>query len=416
MTRIGISVAPKHVHVVVVRGSRVVWRGSTPIAVRESLADAIAGLLSTMPPSAVEGRPPRVLAAIGPSWVQLKAIAGLPPIDKPRLLSRLVHENVDSFFLRTATRLVVGEIEARSDGSAWAAAFDDAVLRDIGDGLARGGLRFGGAVPSASALATLGPTSFVCTDGSTCVEVSSRDGIVDRLRPMLPRHGVAPGDPPPLHMADLAMLGREAWPYAAAYAAARLRRSPSFVWRPPRDPRRARIASRIVKTVAIGVVVASFVAMLLAPGIRASAFTARSAGQLMEQRDLREEAARAYAELRRVTSQIESISRFQAERGDVTLLLGELAQALPESTALVSLRVDSLDGIVVALAAHATSVTPRLSLLRRVASPRLIGAINTEAVGGVSLERATIRFRRVRGRGSEDVRVARRTTRPFASR
>ena len=76
------------------------------------------------------------------------------------------------------------------------------------------------------------------------------------------------------------------------------------------------------------------------------------------------------------------------------MLLGELSQALPDSTALVSLRLDSLDGTFVALSPHAADMLSELVAVPGIVGPRIVGSVTKEIVGDAQLERATVRFRR----------------------
>jgi hypothetical protein len=116
-------------------------------------------------------------------------------------------------------------------------------------------------------------------------------------------------------------------------------------------------------------------------------------------RAIQTETARAQGELHRVGTLIENVSRFRLERGGITLLFSGLARALPDSTAMLSFRVDSVEGSFVALSPHTADIVPRLIDLNRVASPRIVGSITTEAIAGARLERATVRFRRAIARG-----------------
>jgi hypothetical protein len=368
-------------------------------------------LLSTIPRQGIMPISPHTVVAIGPSWVQLKSIAGLPKA-KPRLLSRLVRENASSFFLRMNGPMVVSEVELRRNGSAWSAAFDESALHEIRHGLHRSGLRLAAAVPAAGVIASIVEGSFTWTDGANEVEIVASDGIVDRIR-LRSRREVEPSRCPNSIPPALATLGQEAWSYAAAYAATRIDRNSAFAWRPPPDPRRSRIKKRLGSAAAFVTVTAAILTMLLAPGIRASRLAARSERELVSLRAIQTEIARTQGELRRVTSQIEAVSRFQVDRGGITLLLGALARTLPESTAVVSLRVDSLEGSVVALALHATEIVPQLVRLDRVLSPRVVGSITTEVVGGARLERVTIRFRRPRVGQRGDSARSRESVRAF---
>jgi hypothetical protein len=60
----------------------------------------------------------------------------------------------------------------------------------------------------------------------------------------------------------------------------------------------------------------------------------------------------------------------------------------------VSLRLDSLEGNLIVLAAHAADVLPQLADLTGAVAPRIMGSVTREVQGGAHVKRAAIRFRR----------------------
>jgi hypothetical protein len=78
----------------------------------------------------------------------------------------------------------------------------------------------------------------------------------------------------------------------------------------------------------------------------------------------------------------------------MTSLLADVSETLPESTALAALHVDSAEGRFVAIAPSVVEVLPALGSVTRAIDPRITGSVTRENVGGVWLERATLRFRR----------------------
>jgi hypothetical protein len=163
--------------------------------------------------------------------------------------------------------------------------------------------------------------------------------------------------------------------------------------------------------VALILVLAS-AAALLAPAIRATRFASRGSAELNVLRDVQSEAARSEADLRRASALIDHVARFRSSRGSVTLLLAGLAENLPESTAIVSLRIDSLEASFVALAPHVADVVPQLLAIDRIVAPRIVGSITPETINAARLERAAFRFRRPR---PAPIRPSGPTTRARAS-
>jgi hypothetical protein len=366
-----------------------------PVTPTQTIGGAIQGLLSDARRSRATRRSIGVCAALGPSWVQTKALAGIPKLKHQRLVTQLVRENSSAFFLRTRSTIVLGAIESRDDGATWGAGFDGDVLRAVADAVRTSGLRFERAVPAVSAIAGFVPNgSFAWDDGGWRVCVSTKLGVIHGIR-----RDSGNDDPTRIHPTlptAMAGLGRDGWSYVAAFAAARSSRRDAFAWHPEPDPRRSRLVRRIRGCVVGSVLAMSGGAALLSPAIRAARFVSRSSVELSAIRDVQREAARTEAELHRVSTLIDHIARFRSSRGGVTLLLAGLAETLPESTAMVSLRVDSLEGSFVALAPHVADVVPQLLTIDRIVAPRIVGSITPETMNAVRLERATLRFRRRR--------------------
>ena len=75
-------------------------------------------------------------------------------------------------------------------------------------------------------------------------------------------------------------------------------------------------------------------------------------------------------------------------------LVAQLGQSLPESTAIVSLRVDSVEGSFIAVAPHVTDVLGELGSVDRIQNARIVGGVTREAIAGARVERAALRFLR----------------------
>jgi len=106
------------------------------------------------------------------------------------------------------------------------------------------------------------------------------------------------------------------------------------------------------------------------------------------------EVARAQGELRRVATTLDRVERFREQRGKITMLIGAISEALPESTALVTLRLDTLEGNFVALTPHAADILSQLADVPDIVQPKIVGSLTKETMGAVQLERATVRFKR----------------------
>ena len=386
--RLGVSVHRGELRGVLVRRARVVWHGRAPAASNDSLGAALACLLRDVP-----HRRPRACVALGLAFSQLKVIEGLPAVKRRAVAAQLVRENAESFFLRAPNGLVVTDAHRDADGALWAAALDALVVADLLAALRRRGCSRVTMMPYAAAAAAAAGAGVheLCDDGMSVEITVGAGGAITRIR-RLPGRDRAECAPPASVLAGLDAAFEPA--YRAAVAPIR----GPFAWHPPRAARAARLVARAQIVTAAALFIVTMAAAVAAPGVRAARSAARLSRELNAQRSARIEAARVDAELRRVTDQLDRIARFSASRGRVTQLVGALAQSLPDSTALVSLGVDSAEGSFTALAPHAADILPQLSSVESILSPRIVGSVTREAAGAARVERATVRFRRARPR------------------
>jgi hypothetical protein len=387
IARLGVSIHAMEVCAVLVEGRSIRWHASVDRGASTPVADAITSVLSTLPKIAGIRR---ATIAIGPNACQVKQLEGLPAIDDTGMLTRLLHENGAAFFL-AGDRRALSDVARFDNGTAWAAAFDREIAVAAIDVLKTSGFTNTRVSPSAVALASVvsvGVTEW--TDGDCCTEICTNENGLVSVRRLL-----AFTNTQALRLAEpLTQFGECSWEFAAAFGAATLPKSTQLIWRPAPDPksiaryRRARVA------MSVALFLGSALAASVAPGVHAARTVRSAAADSKGVRASRAEFGRLQNELRRASLALERIDHFQAQRGKSTLLLGALSAALPESTALVSLRVDSLDGAFVALTPHAADVLPQLATVPDVVAPRIVGSLTREAVGGAQVQRVTVRFRR----------------------
>jgi hypothetical protein len=391
--RLGISIRQDECAAVVVRRGRVRWRGRVARDPREGARRALAELLAGAPKrrSGV-----RVVVAVGAAYVQIRQIGGVPPTLRAGIAARLVQENVASFFLRSPGRLVVTSVQRNADGTVWSAALDGTLVDETIDALRIARFASAAFVPEPVAAAlVLAPGLHRVVDGDVAAEfVSANAKTLQRFRRA---RGDAIADtaetledlPPAIRS-----LGEDARHYIAAFGAASCSPNHPLAWRRPVDPGRVRSMARLRLGISAALLVLSIVAALLAPGVRAWT-DARRSMRLADRREVvRAAAARVERDLRLVTGSLDRVERFVSKRDDVPLVLAELARALPESTALLGLRIDSLEVSLSILSPHAADVISELSHAERVASPGIRGSVMREAGKREALERATIHLRR----------------------
>jgi hypothetical protein len=391
MAALGIAITRSCVRAVLVRGKHIVWHASVPVEGGE-IVEALDALLATMPPrrGVAAMRPPRAVLAIGIGYAQVKRIDGLPATRNQRMLTEAVRQNSTAFFLAGAAPLVISDVDHRVDGSNWAAAYHADTVDGMIVVLRRRGMPQQQVVPSIVARAALlGAGSRVHVDDGRCLAIeASERGVVTGVRRVSDEPITDVALPPPL-----AGLGAD---YLDAYAATMMVSMMKLSWRPPPDPRRARRADVFRFIRAALLFAAASVAALIGPGVRAGRDAARATVAIDRGRRLVGEAARVEGELARVSAQLDRVEKFQESRGKITMLVGAIARSIPDSTALVTLRVDSVEGSFVALTPHAADVLPELAAIDGIVNPRIAGSVTREMQGAARLERATVRFRRPR--------------------
>lgn len=164
----------------------------------------------------------------------------------------------------------------------------------------------------------------------------------------------------------------------------------------PHDARGGAMFGRFARAAAALVLLLTTLGAVFAPGVRATRDLRAARTQLAAIAPLASE--KLQTDVRAATQQLDTYARFISERGSTTRLLVDVTRALPDSAALVSLHIDSLDVAFVATAPQVASVLPELGGIPATNTPRITTQATREVLGGVRLERASFRLRRVRAR------------------
>jgi hypothetical protein len=264
-------------------------------------------------------------------YVQVRRLEGLPSVDE-RLQTRLVRQNAATFFLRREGGVVISDLHRNGDVVS-GAAFDEEIVQEM---------------------------------------VAVAGDLKLRLQ------GIAPG------RADENEAG-------AARRGAEIGRNTPLAWTPVagREPRRERV--RLL--VGVAMMLSTAMIALSAPVVREALDDRQMAKEIDASRTVEVEAMSTIAELRRVTQLLNERNAFEERRGRMIRLTDAVARALPESTALVSIRADSIDVSLVAVSRHVTDVVAALTTLADPPSVRLVGSVAHDVFDGVPLERAAFHFR-----------------------
>lgn len=349
-TRIGLAVAADRIRVVAVRGGIVLWTSEADVTDGGSLVEAIAEIFAAAP--LPRWPRPVVNVALGPAVAQTKHLRGLPPLADPHALVGLVQEGAGRFFLRNGSPLVTTGIRVVEPGEVWAAAFDQSTVHAVETACHTARLRLRALVPAAVVLGSaLKGERILWHDGAVCTEIILADRQVTAVRRF--PSALCPAASGPFEPVEpLARLGDEAGRFADAYGAATL---------PAKEP------------------------LVLRPG--------RGAPGTSDVPGWRRTTAAVACVLAVMSAALAEVAVFDAVHPSATLLLADLTRALPEGSAILTLRIDTAGGTLVALAPRAAAVLSPLGHIPGIVAPEIIGPMTREVADGRELERVTLRFR-----------------------
>lgn len=389
-TRIGLSVGAREVRAVWIESGVVRWHGGAAIETAAQIDDALRGLLEGSPRKLARARMNVVLS---PAWVQAKPLYGLPRVESRRVANQLLSQNQQAFFLWKGQPSVLADIQSSSDGVAWGAAFEPGMLESLARVLRAARMRLGQIAPAISALAALVPDgSYWWSDGAERFELQAYRRELRRVRRVDDAAGIETLPLPE----SLRTIGEDAGQYLAAYAAAIAPRRLPLAWRPRADASRVRLWKRAARVAACIALLASVGFALVAPGIRAARYAAEWQSELARSRAAQSELARVESDLRRVSEALDQVAVYSAGRGGITRALASLSRSLPDSTAILTLHLDSANGSFTAISPHVTDVLPALDDSEAIAAPRIMGSVTRDVIAGATVERAAFRFRRPR--------------------
>lgn len=387
--RIGLAIASDAVRAVCVRDTAIRWAREAPLGDGDSIEIATGKLLDTM--TLPRWPHARVVVAVGPRHAQMKRLTGLPELRDPRALARVVSEGTGRFFLRNGIPLATSGVRLTGPGEGWATAIEEPVMRDVASVCRRRNLSLVGFLPSVAVIGrALTGDRLVWEDGDVAAELTLRSGALEGIRRVPAGHE---GGSHPVAAAPLASLGADGWRYADAYGAAVTRIDDATLLRPGVVAGSDMPVPRWRWMVASGMLVATLAAAMAAPGLAAarSARTARAA--IAAAAPARGASVRTEHELRSVTTRLTELGTFAAQRRSATRFLAQLTEALPADVQLVTVRLDSAGGNLVALAARAAQVVTQLETMGEVDAPEVVGPVTREQIAGREKERVTVHFR-----------------------
>jgi hypothetical protein len=395
-TRLGLEVRERELCAVMLRSGTLCWHGRVTLADSVPLSESVAELLATAPRRGLVRAQLRV--ALGLGSAQVKRLHGLPSLRHRSQMTQLLRENAGALFLRTFGAAVIPEVHRTGDGQCWGALLDRAALEMVVVAAQHCRWRVVLVVPTISALARVHVSGvLVLSDGAHHVELTTDRGELRGVR------RVSAGAAQLTIPAPLRELGEDAVAFVGAYAAALSARNDPLAWTPEASPARATAIRRAKLTAWTVALAAACAAAVVAPTLRAALFVRREGASAIRTRATELEVARTDAELLRATQLLNAVDAFDASRGQLTRMLAALGQAIPESTAIVALRVDSIEGSFVAVSPHVADLLAELGSVDQMAGARIVGSLTRETLAGARLERATFRFRRPRAANAHSI-------------
>lgn len=358
--------------------------GSLENAVREALAEL------ALPRRAR----PTVRLVLGPSRSQVRRLTELPQVKDPRVLAQVVREGAGTFFLRTGEPQLISGVDVLEPGCVWAAVLDAEAVRSAERACRSVSMTLASAAPLAAALpGALDGQVLSWRDGDVHLVVElGPEGKLRNVRRLRGPHsldhvtGFSRTRPP------LEPLGEYAERFTDAYAAAVLdpteplsTKLPGYIGSHPARTLRVALAG--------GALVCASVLAWIAPGLRWGHMEALAIRELRGLSEERLAIATTQRELASLTEALHVVERLRGSSASPVLLLARVTQALPAGTALLTLRVDSAGGTLVALTPRAGAVLTALESLPELESPEIVGPVTREMAAMREVERVSLRFR-----------------------
>lgn len=388
---IGLGIGGDSVRAVALSAGKIAWAAERA-RTEEPLTRTIERILTDAPMA--RWRQPRVIAAVGPTHAQTKRLVGLPPVGDQLRLGDVVRESASRFFLKNGVPLVTTWSPC-ADGPPWAAAVEQPVLEAIESACRMRRVKLAAIVPTVSVLACVadeanGTSCIAWKDGGVWVELALEAGELVAVRRAGDAGGLITPDTTHFPMADV--LGPEGSRFADALGAARARPDDMLAWRGRRDPQASTVPQWRLALAALAIILAT-AGWLAAPGVAARLVERAAVARLTKLGPVRRDVTFAEREFAKLTGALSEVAAFDGPRIPMTPLLGDLTRALPDESALVTLRLARDGGNLVALTPRAAVVLTKLETVPGIDGAEIIGPVTREVLAGKTLERVTIRFR-----------------------
>ncbi|HKS04927.1 MAG TPA: hypothetical protein VJR92_01330 [Gemmatimonadaceae bacterium] len=335
IARIGIELTADVVRGVAMRNGAVIWRDAVALGRDDNLGDNLTALLARFG----ETRGSVVVAVLAAPHGRTKVLHGLDDVARADLATEAARTNAERYFVVPAGGVEVSRA-VRENGAWRATAYVRSAIAAVEDGCAA----------SSAELRWIAPAKTNAT-----------------------------------------ALGERPDEFAGAIDAARTRR-PTAMCVPSQATGRRHASAQHRRRVALATIAAlSFVAALASPTVSAERMRRRAVAALNNERNTLPEVAASLAELTRVSGHLNTVNAFASSRRSMLHYLASIARALPESSAIVTLRADSVAATLVLITRAGPGILQRLANIDAVSAPQVLGPFARENVGGATFERVATR-------------------------
>jgi hypothetical protein len=387
--RIGLALSRDAIRAVAIRRGRLTWAAQTSRSEGSTLRNEIVSLLRSAPiPRWTRAE---VVAAVGHSSSQTKALQGLPPLDDERALAGIVSSSIARFYLRNGAPLTASRVSI-AHGQIWATAFDKSVVEAICESCDELRLALQH-ITSTAVVLSLATTenSLQWKDGESSIELTYRS---DRTLASVRRVSIRPIESIAYPMnALLKALSPEAWCFADAFGAACASNNEAIAWYPEsrREWATILLSGRRKWKFILGCV--ALLAVIVTPSISDAIMARRAKSEFSRISPAAARALRTQAELTKMTRALEEVAAFARSRQSQVLLLSDITRSIPTDAALTMLQVDSTTGTIVIVAPRVAHALAGLDTSAAVIDAEIVGPVTKEIIGSKEFDKASVHFR-----------------------
>lgn len=393
---LSLGISNDRVSTVLATRTRLLWYASRERDAGIALADTIAKLVADCPRRSFQSR--AIVVALGHSTIRVKPVRGLPAQQDKSILASIVAESPERLFVGEEGELATSRVHVDGRSCAWVAAVRRSLLAEIDEACAACGFRLSHVIPAAVAFGRATEASaLVWTDGGVRIEAEYEGGEVVSLRSRRYEGTIAPDFSVVEALRD---AGSEGATIADAFGAGKVAHHHALAIRPQPDPAASlRWRRRVIPAAAACLTVCAVAAIM--PMLVETIVAQQDRRFLAHVRTSVEAAQARYDSLSLITRELTQAASFVAQHPSSTLLLSEIARALPDSCAVQQLSIDSVGAaMLTAVGPRADAILEGLQHVPDISALRVTGPIEADKSTTNPEERVTASFTLDEGRSA----------------